>query len=103
VIKGRTGTVVATLRVGSEAWGVAVDPRARLVYVTDPTGNKVSVVSERTRKLIARVKVGRSPFIGVATDPTHATAYVANDFGDSVSVLNSCRDRKPSPQRCRRN
>ncbi len=41
VISGRTDTVVAAVRVGSEPLGVATDPRAKAIYVTNNGGNTV--------------------------------------------------------------
>jgi len=45
VISGRTDTVTATVRVGSEPLGVATDPQAKAVYVTNNGDNTVTVLT----------------------------------------------------------
>jgi YVTN family beta-propeller protein len=45
VINGRTGTVVATIRVGLIPDGVAVNPRTDTAYVVNADDSTVSVIA----------------------------------------------------------
>jgi YVTN family beta-propeller protein len=85
--------VTATIAVGTEPAGVAVDPTAGTVYVANESGATVSVIDAATRTVTATIPVGTEP-AGVAADPSTHTAYVTN-FGDgTVSVISAPR---PAP------
>jgi len=47
VIDTRTNTVTDTIKVGRYPGAVAVDPATGTVYVTNPEGGTVSVISAR--------------------------------------------------------
>jgi YVTN family beta-propeller protein len=85
VIDETTGTVTATIDVGSGPDAVAVDPTAHTAYVTNGGNATVSVIDETTGTVTATIDVGSDPS-GVAVDPTAHTAYVANLAG-TVSVI----------------
>jgi YVTN family beta-propeller protein len=89
VIDEATGTVTATIAVGSGPDGVAVDPAAHTAYVTNLAGT-VSVIDETAGSVAATVPVGSDPD-GVAVDPASHTAYVANENVSSVSVISAAR------------
>ena len=78
--------------VGQVAFGVAVDPGTRTVYVasTNPhstNGDRVSLIDASTRTVTATVPVGKGPRL-VAVDPGTHTVYVVN--GDkTVSVIDA--------------
>ena len=68
---GPTHWVTATVPVGRDPMGVAVDPGTHTVYVANLGDNSVSVIDGSTRTVTATVPVGKGPF-GVAVDPdTH--------------------------------
>ena len=48
VIDEATRTVTATIPVGREPYGVAVDPAAGTVYVANDVGDTVSVIDAAT-------------------------------------------------------
>ena len=80
-------TVTATIPVGSEPAGVAVDPAAGTVYVANYNAGTVSVIDEATRAVTATIPVGIEP-AGVAVDPATHTVYVTNHaHGGTVSVI----------------
>src|SRR5215472_6599042 len=83
--------VKATVPVGRQPFGIAVDPRTRRIYVAGFGSRVVSVISGRTDSVVARVRVGRVP-AGVATDPRTNTVYVANEASDTVSVISGRTD-----------
>ena len=85
VIDEATGTVTATIAVGSDPDGVAVDPASGTAYVANGGADTVSVIDEATGTVTATIVVGSGPS-GVAVDPTARTAYVAN-FAGTVSVV----------------
>jgi YVTN family beta-propeller protein len=92
VIDEATNTVTATITVGKEPAGVAVDP-AGTVYVANESAGTVSVIDAATSAVTATVGVRADP-IGVAADPSTHTAYVANFGADTVSVISAAR---PAP------
>jgi YVTN family beta-propeller protein len=61
-------SVVGTIGVGGDPAGVAVDPVAGIVYVTNRASDSVSIVDERALRAVATVPVGHAP-AGVAADP----------------------------------
>jgi YVTN family beta-propeller protein len=48
VIDGQTGTVTATINLGSPSWQAAVNPNTDLVYVSDSGGRSVVVINGQT-------------------------------------------------------
>ena len=79
-------TVTATIPVGTNPYGVAVDPAAGTVYVTNQSDGTVSVIDEATSAVTATIPVGTNPY-GVAVDPAAGTVYVTNQSDDTVSVI----------------
>src|SRR6516165_3113296 len=86
---GPTHRVTATVPVGRDPMGVAVDPDTHTVYVANLGDNSVSVIDGSTRTVTATVPVGKSPWWGVAVDPGTHTVYVPNLDGDTVSVIDA--------------
>jgi len=82
---GPTHRVTATVPIGKNPDGVAVDPGTHAVYVANAFDNTVSVIDASTRTVTATVPVGYDP-VGVAVDPGTHTVYVTNFDGDTVSV-----------------
>ena len=70
-------TVTATIPLGPEPAGVAVDPAAGTVYVANNRGDTVSVIDAATSTVTATIHVGSDPD-GVAVDPAAGTVYVTN-------------------------
>ena len=86
-----TYRVTATVPVGKDPGGVAVDPGTHTVCVTNVAGGTVSVIDASTRTVTATVPVGQNP-TGVAVDPGTHTVYVTNGTNGkdgSVSVIDS--------------
>ena len=53
--------VTRTIPVGSDPAGVAVDPAARTVYVTNAGGGTVSVIDAATSTVTRTIPVGYTP------------------------------------------
>ena len=94
MINEATGAVTATIPVGSGPSGVAVDPAAGTVYVTNNYDGTVSVINEATGAVTATIPVGPHPY-GVAVDPAAGTVYVTNDNRHGVG------DQRGDPRRDR--
>ena len=86
VVDTASNTVVATVPVGSNPFGVAVSPDGARVYVTNFGSSNVSVIAIASNTVVATVPVGSRPY-GVAVSPDGAFAYVANFSSSNVSVI----------------
>ena len=91
VIDTATNTVSATIPVGVNPVGVAVNPGGSKVYVANLSANTVSVIDTATNTVIATIPVGSQPVaFGVFIQPAARFAGVAgskNCQGTSVSAL----------------
>jgi len=88
VINTSNNTVVTTIPISNNPWGIAVNQAGSLVYVTPQFGTAVSVISTSTNTVTASITVGTMP-LGVAFAPNGKTAYVANAGSGTVSVINT--------------
>jgi YVTN family beta-propeller protein len=86
---------VTTVPLGTNPFGVAVNPAGTYVYVTNLGGNAVSVVRTSDNIKITDIPVGNAP-AGIAVTPDGARVYVANsgigNTGTTVSVINTTTD-----------
>jgi YVTN family beta-propeller protein len=84
-----TNTVVATVGVGSNPFGVAVAPDGKRAYVTNANApGTVSVIDTASNTVVATVPVGDGPK-GVAITPDGKHAYVTNTNIGTVSVIDT--------------
>ena len=58
VIDTATNTVVATVTVGSDPFGVSENPAGTKVYVANQGSNNVSVIDTATNTVVATVPAG---------------------------------------------
>ena len=90
--KPGSARVVGEIRsLGKGTYGVAVDTRSKLLYVTNRNENTVSVIDISASdpsafKEIARLAVGALPE-GVAFDTGRGVAYVGNSGENTVSLI----------------
>ena len=69
VIDGNTNTVIATIPIGSNVYGLSVDPDKNLIYATEnQTLGKVAVIDGSTNTVIGTYDAGNVP-IGVGVLP----------------------------------
>ena len=91
LIDTATNTVSATMPVGLNPTGVAVNPDGSKVYVANLNANTVSVIDTPTNIVIATIPVGSQPVaFGVFIQPAPRFAGVAGSkdcHGTSVSAL----------------
>ena len=83
-----TGTVVATIPVGTLPYGVSVSPDGSKVYITNSNTDDVSVINTSTNTVIATIPVGNNPK-GITVSPDGLRVYVTNDVTDDVTVINT--------------
>ena len=58
VINQASNTVTATITVGADPFGVALNPNGQYAYVANLGDNSVSVISTATNTVAATVEVG---------------------------------------------
>jgi YVTN family beta-propeller protein len=88
VIDTAINKVTATISVGSNPIGVAINPNGTKVYVVNAYSNDVSVIDTATNAVAATVPVGNSPQ-GVAVSPDGTKVYLANLGSNTVSVIDT--------------
>ena len=88
VIDTATNTVVATVAVGNQPFGVAVNSAGTRAYVTNQSSNNVSVIDTAGNTVVATVAVGTNPR-GVAVNPAGTRAYITNEGSSNVSVIDT--------------
>jgi YVTN family beta-propeller protein len=88
VVDESTNLVTATVPVGTDPGGVAVDTTANVIYVSNAIDNTVSVIDGTTNTVVATVPVGVTP-AAIAVDSATHKAYVVDEGSNSVSVISS--------------
>src|SRR6266487_6229859 len=89
--KPGSARVVGEIRnLGKGTYGVAVDVRTNLVYVTNRDDDNVSVINTVDFKEIARLPVGRLPE-AVGIDPDRGVAYVGNSGENTMSLIDGAK------------
>ena len=88
VIDLAANAVVATIPVGDNAIGVAVNPAGTRAYVTNYDSSTVSVIDTATNTVIATVNVCARPWVP-AVSPLGNRVVVPCDSGSSVAVIDT--------------
>lgn len=86
ILAANASSVNNSLAVGSQPFGVAVDPYAHEVFVTNELTDNVTVISDLTLKPIASIPVGANP-TGVAACGQWVS--VANEGSNNVSEISA--------------
>ena len=87
VIDAATNTVAATVPVGADPLGTAIDPQGGSAYVTNQVAaGTVSIIDAASSTVAATVAVGSGPS-GIALKLPGTKLYVANRDDKTVSVL----------------
>lgn len=86
VIDIDTLTIVKTINVGNNPFGVAATPDGRLIYVTNTDDDSISVIDGKTLTVIETITVGDGPR-GIAVSLDQETVVTANTHSNSISVL----------------
>jgi YVTN family beta-propeller protein/parallel beta-helix repeat protein len=88
VIDTITNTLVYTVKVGYEPFGVAVSPDSTRAYVANSRSSTVSIIDTATNTVTGTVTVGNYPR-GVAISPDGSKVYVTNERSGTVSVIDT--------------
>ncbi|MDP2182814.1 MAG: hypothetical protein Q8K99_09655 [Actinomycetota bacterium] len=87
VIDPTTDTVITTIGVGAAPKSIAVDPATGYAYVSNETGDSVTVIDD-TDAVAATIPVGDRP-VGIAVDSANRRVFVANFYSGTVSVIDA--------------
>ncbi|MFI9633617.1 hypothetical protein ACIHAX_13055 [Nocardia sp. NPDC051929] len=82
-------SVTATIAVGAQPWGVAIDPTSANLFVTNSAGNSVSVIDTKTNVTGVVTAPGMVKPTAVAIDSAAGLAYVTNAGSASVLLINT--------------
>jgi YVTN family beta-propeller protein len=85
-----TYTVSASVPVGVDPFGVAVDLGSGNIFVTNSGSGNVTWINGSSGLPIGSIGVGSQP-MGIADDPVDNELFVANEGSDNVSVLGPTR------------
>jgi len=91
VVDVATNSVVATLGVGRNPYGVVVNADGTRVYVANLSARSVSVIDAVSRTVVATIAVGDMPY-GVALNRAGTRLYVTNSGSHNVSVVDTARN-----------
>ena len=93
LMNAQADTVTATITVGSNPQGVAINPAGTYAYVTNAGSNSVSKINLATNSVVATIAISApdvSPH-AIAINPAGTYAYVTNFYG-TVSKINLATD-----------
>jgi YVTN family beta-propeller protein len=76
----------ATFSAPTYSSPITMSADGRLIWVVNPGGDNVAVISTRSNRVIRRINVGDEPQ-GVAVDPNNRYAFVANAAAGTVTVI----------------
>lgn len=86
--------MVATVSIGKDPDGLAVDPGTHTVYVPKYANDTLAVIDGSTRAVtVTGPLTGASLGHGVAVDPGTHTVYVTNFNDGTLSVIESAGQR----------
>jgi uncharacterized protein (TIGR03437 family) len=90
VVNTATNSVTATVNVGRNPTGSAVNAAGTRVYVANQSDGTVSVIdtANNTVNALVRLGAGVDPF-GIAVNPSGSFVYTANQSDNTVSVINT--------------
>ncbi len=88
VINVATNTVIKTITVGVQPYGVSVSPDGSKVYITNSFASSVSVINAATNTVSATIPVSKGPE-GISVSPDGSKVYVTNFDDGTVSEINA--------------
>ncbi|MEP7070207.1 MAG: YncE family protein [Usitatibacter sp.] len=88
VVDLATNAVAASVAVGADPAGIAINSSGNRIYVTSLTGSTVSVIDGFTNQVIRTIPVASQPF-GVAVNAQGTKVAVATIASNSVSIIDT--------------
>ena len=82
----RAQTVLSTVNVGTQPYGVGYDSGKGEVFVVNYGSNSVSAISEQSNAVVSTISVGTNP-ADIAYDPAKGEMFVSDSGSSSVSVI----------------
>ncbi|MBM4065868.1 MAG: hypothetical protein FJ266_09555 [Planctomycetes bacterium] len=79
-------TVISTISVGINPYGVGVNSSTNRIYVANVSSNTVSVIDGADNTVLSTISVGNGPY-GVGVNASTNRIYVTNGYGGTVSVI----------------
>jgi YVTN family beta-propeller protein len=92
LVQAQTNTVMVSIPVGNQPYGVATTPNGDYVYASNYQSDSVTVISTAKATVTATIPVGHAPS-GVSVTPNGDYVYVANQLSDTVSVINTTTNK----------
>ena len=86
VIDGVANTILPTIQVGTQPYGVGVNASTNRIYVANNLSNTVSVIDGATNTVLSTISVGNNPD-GIGVNTSTSRIYVANYSSNTVSVI----------------
>ena len=86
IIDGSTNTIVDTITVGEEPFGIEYNSKNNNIYAIIRGPTHVSVIDSSTNEVIKTISVGQSPW-SIASNPSNNYLYVTNAGLNSVSII----------------
>lgn len=82
----------ATIKVGEDPTGAAINPTDTRLYVSNYADNTVSVIDTATKAVIATVPVGKGP-TAVAVSPDGSVAYVVDSSASTITAIRTSTNK----------
>lgn len=91
VYDAATGTILATIRLGTKPIGITALPDLTKVYVPNEGSDNVSVISVATMSVVASIPVGPKPH-DVWRSPDGSYVYVSEFGRNTIAVIDTATD-----------
>ncbi|MDB5004246.1 MAG: beta-propeller fold lactonase family protein, partial [Mucilaginibacter sp.] len=88
VINATTNTLLTTVPVGTNPYGVMVSHDYNRVYIANQGSNDVSVIYMPTNRVLATIPGFSTPG-AIAVSPDNQTIYVANSGSNTVAIIDA--------------
>ncbi|WP_316843180.1 gliding motility-associated C-terminal domain-containing protein [Pedobacter psychrodurus] len=88
VINTTDNSVITSIPIGNNSWGVVVSPDGRFVYTVSAGDGTITVINTQTNSVMATISLGQAPF-NICISADGKFLYVTNYGSNMVSVINT--------------
>ena len=81
-----------TFHVGGKPVRIVADPLSKTLYITNVASNTITVVNERSGKILKNISVRNAP-TALALDQDTGMLYVTNSENNTLSVIDTKSDK----------